>query len=60
MTDSLTTTYLVVIGLCLPPLAYLLPQDRAVVHLVDIVRQRAQRRRLRRWVDAQRPPGGLQ
>lgn len=59
MTDSLTTAFLVVIGLCLPPLAYLLPQDRAVVRVVDVIRQWGQRRRLRRWVEAQRPRGGL-
>lgn len=51
MTDPLSTAFLVVIGLCLPPLAYLLPQDRAVEHLIYLIRRR---RRARRWVNGQR------
>lgn len=54
MTDPLTITYLVVIGLCVPPAAYLLPQDRAVARLVEGLGRRHQHRQLRRWVDHQR------
>lgn len=55
MTDPLTVIYLVVIGVCVPLAAYLLPQDPAVVRLVTSVRQRRRHRQLRRWV-AQRSP----
>jgi hypothetical protein len=43
MTDPVASTYLAVIGLCVLPLAYLLPQDPAVERLLAAVR---------RWVSA--------
>jgi hypothetical protein len=39
MIDPLSAVYLLVIGLCLPAVAYLLPQDRAVVRLVARLRR---------------------
>ncbi|HEX5117215.1 MAG TPA: hypothetical protein VFW65_18660 [Pseudonocardiaceae bacterium] len=50
LTDPASVVYLVVITLCLPPAAYLLPSDPAVVRLRDRVRHR----QLRRWVRRQR------
>jgi hypothetical protein len=54
MTDPVASTYLAVIGLCVLPLAYLLPQDPAVTRLLAAVRRWVRRRRLRRWVAATR------
>jgi hypothetical protein len=50
LSDPQSVLYLVVITLCLPPAAYLLPRDPAVVRLVARVRHR----QLRRWVRRQR------
>lgn len=50
LSDPLSVCYLVVITLCLPPAAYLLPGDPAVTRLVARIRHR----QLRRWVRQQR------
>jgi hypothetical protein len=50
MTDPLSIMYLAIIGFTVPLIAYLLPQDPAVVRLVDGIHRRRHHRRLRRWV----------
>lgn len=50
LTDPQSVLYLLVITFCLPPAAYLLPSDPAVVRFVARVRHR----QLRRWVRRQR------
>lgn len=54
MIDPYTMVFLVVITVCVPAVAYLIPQDPAVVRLVAAVMQRRRHRRLRRWVSQQR------
>jgi hypothetical protein len=54
MIDPLTVVFLVVIVVCVPAVAYLLPQDPAVVRLVAAVSRRRRHRQLRRWANQQR------
>lgn len=43
-----------IIALCVPMIAYLLPQDPMVTRVVAAVTRRRRRRRQRRWVAQQR------
>lgn len=54
MTDPLTAVFVLVIAVCVPAVAYLVPQDPAVIRLVTSVNRRRRHCQLRRWVDQQR------
>jgi hypothetical protein len=51
MADPEVVFFIVVIAVCVPMTAYLLPQDPTVVRLMDSLHRRRQHRRLRRWVE---------
>lgn len=53
MIDPLAVVFLVVIVVCVPAVAYLVPQDPAVVRLIAAVSQWRRHRRMRRWIDQQ-------
>lgn len=48
MIDYLSAMFLIIIGACLPTIAYLLPQDPAVLRLTSRVSRRRRHRQLRR------------
>lgn len=54
MADPEVVFFIVIIAVCVPMTAYLLPQDPAVVRLMASLHRRHQHRRLRRWVMQQR------
>jgi hypothetical protein len=54
MIDPVSLVFLLVIAVCVPAVAYLAPQDPAVVRLLTAVSRRYRHRRTRRWVAQQR------
>jgi hypothetical protein len=52
--DPVSVVFLLVIVVCVSALAYLLPQDPAVVRVVGAVSRWRHHRQLRRWVERQR------
>jgi hypothetical protein len=54
MADPEVVFFIVVIAVCVPMTAYMLPQDPTVARLIDGLHRRRQHRRLRRWVEQQR------
>jgi hypothetical protein len=54
MIDPVSLVFLLIIVVCVPAVAYLVPQDPAVVRMVGAVSQRCRHRRTRRWVARQR------
>jgi hypothetical protein len=52
--DPFTVVFFVVIAVCVPAAAYMIPQDPTVVRLVSAVDRWRRHRQLRRWIDRER------